>query len=74
MKEDRATIKFEPPCKVIKNPKWYLASCYRFDVHSQGDTETEARDNLKEALSLFLPSCYERGTLDAVLKNAASIL
>jgi len=38
-------------------------------VHSQGKTEVQAKKNLIEALSLFLESCHERGTLDAMLKE-----
>jgi len=57
------------PCKLTKRKNWILASCSVFDVHSQGETETQAKKNLAEALSLFLISCYERGTLDAVLKQ-----
>jgi predicted RNase H-like HicB family nuclease len=58
------------PCKLTKRKNWTLASCPVLDVHSQGETETQAKKNLAEALSLFLISCYERGTLDAVLKQA----
>ncbi len=57
------------PVKTTKKKKWYLASCPILDVHSQGETEKKAKENLGEALSLFLISCFERGTLDAVLKN-----
>ena len=31
----------------------YVALCPEFDIASQGDSVTEARDNLKEALELF---------------------
>ncbi len=57
------------PVKITKKRKWFLASCPILDVHSQGDTEKKARDNLKEALSLFFISCFERRTLDEVLKD-----
>jgi predicted RNase H-like HicB family nuclease len=57
------------PYKITKRPKWFLASCPILDVHSQGDTEEIAKRNLVEALSLFLVSCFERGTLDKVLKK-----
>ncbi len=46
-----------------------VASCPPLDVYSQGKTEAQAKKNLVEALSLFLESCHERGTLDAVLKE-----
>ena len=57
------------PCKLTKRKKWILASCPILDVHSQGETENKAKKNLAEALSLFLISCFEKGTLDAVLKQ-----
>jgi len=44
-------------------------SCDALDVASQGETEEEARKNIAEALFMFLQSCIERGTLDAVLKK-----
>ncbi len=57
------------PVKIVKRKKWVLASCPILDMHSQGETEEKARRNLSEALSLFFASCFERGTLDAVLKE-----
>ncbi len=57
------------PIKIFKKKKWYVASCPILDVFSQGDTEKIAKKNLSEALSLFFRSCFERGTLDAVLKQ-----
>jgi predicted RNase H-like HicB family nuclease len=57
------------PVTITKKRKWFLAACPILDVHSQGDTEKEAVENLRQALSLFFISCFERGTLDAVLKE-----
>jgi predicted RNase H-like HicB family nuclease len=57
------------PYKLTKRKKWILASCPILDIHSQGPTEKSAAHNLQEAISLFLISCVERGTLDAVLKE-----
>ncbi|MGD9536439.1 MAG: type II toxin-antitoxin system HicB family antitoxin [Alphaproteobacteria bacterium] len=38
--------------------EWYVAQCLEVDVASQGETEAEALDNLKEALTLhFEPPC-----------------
>jgi predicted RNase H-like HicB family nuclease len=56
--------------EIIKKEKWYLAACPALDVFSQGETEKQAEKNLQEALCLFLTSCAERGTLDAVLGSA----
>jgi predicted RNase H-like HicB family nuclease len=60
---------FKLPVKITKRRKWFLASCTILDVHSQGETEGKARNNLREALSLFFISCFERGTLGAALKE-----
>ena len=60
---------FHLPMKITKKRKWFLASCPILDVHSQGETEKKARDNLRDALRLFFVSCFERGTLEAVLKE-----
>jgi len=67
----KVTVQFSAnlPVKMTKKRKWWLASCPILDVHSQGETERKARKNLAEALSLFFLSCFERGTLDSVLKE-----
>jgi predicted RNase H-like HicB family nuclease len=67
--EVRVQFMAKLPIKIDKERKWYTASCPILDVYSQGETETKAKKNLKEALSLFFISCFERGTLDAVLKQ-----
>jgi len=38
----------------------YVALCHELDITSQGDSIEEARDNLKEALELFLETASER--------------
>ncbi len=41
---------------IWREDKWYVAKALEVEVVSQGETEKEALDNLKEALSLyFLP-------------------
>mgnify|MGYP002642348139 CR=1 FL=1 len=57
------------PVKITKKERWFVASCPILDVHSQGESEEEARASLGEALSLFFVSCFERGVLDNVLKG-----
>ncbi|NOY68243.1 MAG: hypothetical protein GXP53_01940 [Deltaproteobacteria bacterium] len=66
------TIQMTMKLPVIVNlsGKWYIASCPILDVIAQGDTEPKAKSNLADALYLFLTSCIERGTLDAVLKES----
>jgi len=38
---------------VWREGKWFVAQCLEVDVASQGRTEKEALDNLREALELF---------------------
>jgi predicted RNase H-like HicB family nuclease len=49
---------------------WIVASAQDLDVHSQGHTESEALENLREALELFIVSCLKRNTLDQVLRDS----
>ena len=65
----RVSLTVNLPVKITKKKKWFLASCPILDVHSQGETQDQAKHNLIEALSLFFVSCLERNTLDAVLKD-----
>ncbi|MFO7892014.1 MAG: type II toxin-antitoxin system HicB family antitoxin [bacterium] len=61
------------PYTIKKDKNWYISSCPILDVYSQGKTKEEAKKNLKEALSLFFISCFERGTLDKVMKDCGFI-
>jgi predicted RNase H-like HicB family nuclease len=38
---------------VWKEGNWYVAQCLELDVASQGETEEEALENLREALDLY---------------------
>ncbi len=60
-------ITFHLPIRIVKKEQWHVASCPVLDVSSQGDSSVQAKYNLIEALTLFLTSCIERGTLNAVL-------
>lgn len=41
---------------VVKEEKWFVAQCLEIDLASQGYTEEEALENLRDALSLhFTP-------------------
>src|SRR5438094_2213399 len=66
-------VEFRLPAKVRKRGKWYVSSCPSLDVHSQGHTKQEARQNLIDALVFFLESCFERGTLETVLRDAGFV-
>lgn len=61
------------PFEVQKSDNYYISNCPVLDVYSQGKNEEEAKLNLIEALSLFFVSCYERGTLDDVLKECGFV-
>ena len=65
----KITFTAKLPIEITKKSKWFVASCPALDVGSQGETEEEARKNIAEALFMFLRSCFERGTLNAVLKQ-----
>ncbi len=66
-------LEFKLPARVRKKGKWFISSCPRLDVHSQGRTKDEAERNLVDALTSFFISCYERGTLDFVLHDAGFV-
>ena len=46
----------------------YVALCPEVDVASQGDTVTEARDNLAEALTLFFETA-SAGEIDRRMRS-----
>ncbi len=71
--ERQVTFIMQLPIKLSRKEKWYLASCPVLDIYSQGVSETKAKENLGEAIQLFLVSCFERGTLDQVLKESCPL-
>src|SRR5258708_24104187 len=66
-------MEFKLPAQVKKKGKWFISSCNLLDVHSQGHTREQAERNLQDALATFLLSCYERGTLEIVLREAGFV-
>lgn len=60
---------FRLPFRVEREGKVYVAICDLLDVQSQGATLDEAGKMLNEALQLFLETCIEEGTVDAVLRD-----
>jgi len=67
------TLQISLPIKINKKDKYYISCCPILDVWSQSETQMGAIDNLREALQLFLIDCFERGTLDKVLKDCGFI-
>jgi predicted RNase H-like HicB family nuclease len=64
------TITIKAPVDIYQDGSVFVAKCTRFDVITQGDTFKEAHANLIEALTLFIETCYEMGTLEEVLREA----
>jgi len=64
-----AEFRIKVPVKITKKKRWVLASCSILDLHSQGETEKKALENLEEAMRVFFVSCLKRGTLNKVLKK-----
>ena len=69
----RVTFNVVVPVRVKKEGRYFISSCPALKVSSQATTEKKAKSNLIEAVSLFLVSCYERGTLDQVLKECGFV-
>ena len=57
-----------------KKAKYWLSSCPPLDLFAQGNTPEEAKTNLETTVKLFLQSCYDRGTLEQVLKECGFAL
>ena len=53
---------------VEREGEGYVALCPEVDVASQGDTVTEARDNLAEALTLFFETA-SAGEIDRRMRS-----
>ncbi len=68
-------MSFSPPCTlkvrcvIHEDEVGFIAHCPTLDVYSQGDTQEEAFEHLREALDLFVDSCTERGVLREVLED-----
>ncbi len=62
------TIRF-PTSFVEEGAGRVVALCATLDIMSQGATREEAKRNLVASVQLFVESCFERGTLDQVLKE-----
>jgi len=62
-------FKVKLPVSIKKDKVGYISTCSILDVVSQGNTKKESLENIREAVGLFLLSCFKRGTLSAVLKE-----
>jgi predicted RNase H-like HicB family nuclease len=65
----QATFTIKVPIEIVKRNNIYVVCCPILDVHSQGRNKSQAIENIKDAVNLFLVSCFERGVLDKALKE-----
>jgi len=65
----KAYLEVKLPVSMKKKADIFIVCCPPLDVWSQGKTEAEARKNIEEAMKLFLITCIEKGTLEAVLRG-----
>lgn len=56
--------------EVFREGDLYVAVCPDLNVSSYGETSTEARDSLREAIEAFIEECQRMGTLQEVLEEA----
>ena len=59
--------------KIWKEDKYYIAYNPELDVASQGRTFEEAQLMLKNAVSLFIETAKDMGTLNSILKEAGFV-
>lgn len=74
-KMNETIIRLEVQIKIKKDDqiKAWVVECHPFDVFSQGYTKEEAETNIKEAMDLFIESCFERGTIAKVIKKCRAV-
>ncbi len=56
--------------EIFREGDLYVGLCPDLEVSSFGETITEAKDSLREALEAFLDECEAMGTLEEVLEEA----
>lgn len=65
----KVAFRMQVPAEVREEAGMFYSSCPVLDVHSQGHSQKEALENLIEALTLFVETCYEQGTLGQLLRQ-----
>jgi predicted RNase H-like HicB family nuclease len=67
---DSVQISFDLLCTVKQETKSrWVTGCPQLDVYSQGKTKAEAEQSLREAITVWVKNCLERGTLGAALEE-----
>lgn len=59
---------------IKKDGNYFIVSNDSLDVVTQGESKQKALDNFREAVQLFIESCYRRGTLYNVLNESGILL
>ena len=59
---------------IKKDGEWFIASNDALDLVTQGESEENALANFREVATLFVESCYRRGTLYEVLNESGVLL
>lgn len=65
-----AFSKIDFTAHVWKEGSTYVSYAPELDISSCGDSLTQARARLREAVGLFLEECSRMGTLDSVLSES----
>jgi predicted RNase H-like HicB family nuclease len=68
-RDAKPQVKFLLPVQYKQDGEWVVVLCPTLDVASQGRTHKAAHAAIIEAVSLFLETCFEMGTLGEVLRN-----
>lgn len=55
--------------RVFKKNGRYIADAYEYKVVSSGNSREEAIENLKEAIYLFMETCYNNDTIDEMMES-----
>lgn len=63
------TIEIKVPGNIYQEDGVFVSVCPIFDIFSQGENEDEARENLTEAVRLFVETCIEMGTFRQVMEE-----
>jgi predicted RNase H-like HicB family nuclease len=69
-----AAMQIDYTVNIWKEDNQYIAHALPIDVMSMGSTPEEARIAIREAVSLFIESAKEIGTLDDILEECGYIL
>lgn len=74
MKRNPAEFRLLLRYSIKKDGEWFIVSNDALDMVTQGESEEEALANFREVATLFVESCYRRGTLYEVLNESGVLL